>query len=128
VSVREGNEGYSIVGDSDGGQNEMKIHVEVCLAAHALAQHQDSFTPAELRREVERRFGDMRPGVQTHISAHCVANAPKNIGMASNYLLRLPDDRLCLFDPTRDIPHPSRRDARTMPDPRDLPPAPGEAK
>ncbi len=56
----------------------MKIHVEVYLAARALAKHQDSFTPEELRREVERRFGDTRPGVQTHISAHCVANAPKN--------------------------------------------------
>ena len=103
----------------------MKIHVEVYLAAHALAQDQDSFTPAELRREIERRFGDTRPGVQTHISAHCVANAPKNIGMPSNYLLRLGDGRMRLFDPTRDIPHPSRRDARTTPDRRDLPPSPG---
>ncbi len=106
----------------------MKIHVEVYLAAHALAQHQDSFTSADLRREIERRFGDTRPGVQTHISAHCVANAPKNIGTPSNYLLRLPNGRIRLFDPARDIPHPSRRDARTIPDPRDLPPSPGELR
>jgi len=104
----------------------MKIHVEVYLAARALAQDQDSFTPAELRSEIERRFGDTRPGVRTHISAHCVANAPKNIGTPSNFLLRLGHGRIRLFDPTRDIPHPSRRDARTMPDPRDLPPFPGE--
>ncbi len=99
----------------------MKIHVEVYLAARALAKHQDSFTPEELRREVERRFGDTRPGVQTHISAHCVANAPKNTNPASNYLWRLSSGRLRPFDPDHDRPHPTRIGTRSAPDPADLP-------
>ncbi|MGC9467942.1 MAG: hypothetical protein ACP5HS_05085 [Anaerolineae bacterium] len=99
----------------------MKIHVEVYLAAQALADRQGTFTPKELRQEIARRFGDTRSGVQTHISAHCVANAPKNIGTPSNYLWRLPDGRLRPFDPTRDTPHPSRRNARHRPVGEDLP-------
>ena len=99
----------------------MKIHVEVFLTAQILAQNQDSFTPEELRKEIERRFGDTRPGIQTHISAHCVANAPKNTAVVSNYLWRLTDGRLRPFDPAKDQPHPSREDSRTSPDPRDVP-------
>lgn len=99
----------------------MKIHVEVFLAAQILAQNQDSFTPEELRKEIERRFGDTRPGIQTHISAHCVANAPKNAAVVSNYLWRLPDGQLRPFNPAADQPHPSRENARVQPDIRDVP-------
>ena len=99
----------------------MKIHVEVFLAAKILARNQGSFTPEALRKEIEQRFDDTRPGVRTHISAHCVANAPKNAAVVSNYIWRLSDGRLRPFDPAKDQPHPSREDSRTSPDPRDVP-------
>ena len=98
-----------------------RIHVEIYLAARGLAQHQDSFTVEELCREIERRFCDTRPGVETHINTHCVANAPRNPGAVYNYLWRLPDGRLRPFDPDRDAPDPTREGARTAPDPSDLP-------
>ena len=97
-----------------------RIHVEIYLAAQALAQHHDSFTLEELCREIERRFCDTRPGVETHISAHCIANTPRNAGTVYNYLWRLPDERLRPFDPDRDVPDPTREGARTAPDPSDL--------
>jgi hypothetical protein len=99
----------------------LKIHVEVFIAAHLLAQDQGTFKPEDLRREIERRFEDTRPGVQTHISAHCVANTPKNAAVVSNYLWRLPEGRLRPYDPAKDQPHPSRADARTTPNPTDVP-------
>jgi len=99
----------------------VKIHVEVFLAAQMLGRDQGTFTPEELRKEIERRFDDTRPGVRTHISAHCVANAPKNAAVVSNYLWRLPEGQLRPFDKAKDRPHPSREEARTSPDRRDIP-------
>ena len=98
-----------------------KIHVEVFIAARLLAQRTDGFSVDDLRREVEVKFGDTRSGVTTHISAHCVANAPRNAATVSNYLWRLPSGELRPFDSGRDRPHPSRVDARTTPDRRDVP-------
>jgi hypothetical protein len=97
--------------------------VEVFIAARLLTQRTGSFSVDDLRREIETRFGDTRPGVMTHITAHCVANAPKNAETVSNYLWRLPDGTLCPFDPTRERPHPSRIGARSMPDRGDVPTA-----
>ncbi|MGC9523053.1 MAG: hypothetical protein ACP5HG_14360 [Anaerolineae bacterium] len=99
----------------------LKIHVEVYIAAHLLARDAGAFTPEELRHEIERRFGDKRSGVATHISAHCVANAPKNAAVISNYLWRLPDGRLRPFNPATDRPHPDRVGARTEPARTDVP-------
>ena len=98
-----------------------KIHVEVFIAARLLAQRTDRFSADDLRREVEVKLGDARSGVTTHISAHCVANAPRNAATVSNYLWRLPSGELRPFDAGRDRPHPSRVDARTIPDRRDVP-------
>jgi len=98
-----------------------RMHVEVFIAARLLAQRTDTFSVAALRREVEVKFGDTRSGVTTHISAHCVANAPKNAATVYNYLWRLPSGELRPFDSRRDHPHPSRVDARTVPDRRDVP-------
>jgi hypothetical protein len=100
---------------------KLKIHVEVYLASRMLGESQGTFTPEELRKEIERRFDDTRPGVRTHISAHCVANAPKNASVVSNYLWRLPDGRLRPFDPAKDRPHPSREESRTQPAAQDVP-------
>lgn len=99
----------------------VKIHVEVFVASQLLGRHQETFTTRELRREIERRFGDTRPGVNTHISAHCVANAPQNAATVHNYLWRLDRGLLRAFDPATDRPHPTRTDAACTPDRHDVP-------
>ena len=92
-----------------------KIHVEVFVAAQLLGRSQGTFMAEDLRREIEQRFGDTRPGVNTHVSAHCVANAPKNAATVYNYLWRLEQGRLRAFDPTTDQPHPTRANAAHVP-------------
>ena len=100
----------------------LKIHVEVFIASRMLSQRQGSFTTEELRREVERLFGDTRPGVNAHISAHCVANAPRSAQTVYNYLWRIERGHLRTFDPVSDRPHPSRADAAFVPKAEDVPP------
>ena len=100
----------------------IKIHVEVFVASRLLGQRQEAFTAEELRREIERLFSDMRPGVSTHISAHCVANAPRNAPAVYNYLWRLDHGNLRPFDSRIDRPHPSRADAACLPPVEDVPP------
>jgi hypothetical protein len=56
----------------------MKIHVEVFIASRILGQRQGTFTPEELKKFILTEFNDSRSGVQTHVSAECVANAPLN--------------------------------------------------
>lgn len=56
----------------------MTIPVHVWVAAASLHDRgRKVFTSKELETEVERLFGDVRPGVATHISAHANAWAPK---------------------------------------------------
>jgi hypothetical protein len=98
-----------------------KIHVEVFVASQLLSRSQGTFTKEDLRAEIRRLFGDTRPGVGTHISAHCVANAPKNAGTVHNYLWRLGHGLYRAFDPVRDIPHPSRRHAHHEPHAENVP-------
>jgi hypothetical protein len=99
----------------------VKIHVEVFIAAQLLARRQETFTTKELRREIEDRFGDTRPGVQTHVSAHCVANAPRNAPTVYNYLWRLEPGLVRPFEPDKDSPHPSRASAAAFPRIEDVP-------
>ena len=99
----------------------MKIHVEVFIASRLLSQRQETFTPEELREEIRKQFGDTRPGVSTHISSHCVANAPRSAGTVYNYLWRIDQGRLRIFHPGRDVPHPSRTDAHVVPNREDVP-------
>ena len=94
----------------------LTIHTEVFLAARLLSRRKTTFTSQELRDKIEEEFGDTRPGVATHISAHCVANAPKNSPVTSNYLWRVDWGRYRLFDPQADHPLPSRKGDRTHPD------------
>ena len=93
----------------------MKIHAEVYLAAHMLQREQGTFSASEVVERVRQEFGDERPGVQTHASAHCVANARLNTAYINNYLWWL--DRGCYrcFDPARDTPHPDRVGGRDRP-------------
>jgi len=100
----------------------LTINAGVFLAAKLLTREKTTFTVEELRNKIEEKFGDARPGVTTHISAHCVANAPKNTFVAYNYLWRVGRGRYRLFDPRSDHPHPSRKGGRTTPDPGGVPP------
>jgi hypothetical protein len=99
----------------------LKIHAEVWLAAALLHEAGHViFSSARLVEEVERRFGDVRPGVQAHASSHCVANAPKNTLTEYNYLFRTGTGDLRLYregDPL----HPTRGGGRTAPDQADVP-------
>jgi hypothetical protein len=102
--------------ESIGHITGLKIHVEVWLAAVLLhEQGMATFSGARLAEEIERRFGDIRRGVQTHIHAHCVANAPKNTAVEYSYLFRTDAGEYRLFR-TVDPLHPSRSGSRTAPD------------
>ena len=99
----------------------LKIHAAVWLAAALLhEQGYVAFSPSRLVQEVERQFGDVRPGVKTHVHAHCVANAPKNTMTEYSYLFRTDSGDLRLYRPG-DLLHPSRSGVRTTPDQTDIP-------
>lgn len=84
----------------------MKIHVEVFIASRILGQRQGTFTPEELKKFILTEFNDSRSGVQTHVTAECVANAPLNHALGHNYLWRTEHGILRVFKPGFD--HPSR--------------------
>ena len=98
-----------------------KIQVEVFVATQLLGQSLDTFTTDDLRLEIKERFGDTRPGVNTHISAHCVANAPRNAVTVYNYLWRLRPAQFRPFHPVSDRPHATRVDAAAVPRIGDIP-------
>ena len=112
---------FSITVQDGGLDMRVKIHVEVFVVSHLLSRNQGTFTTEDLRVEIRRLFGDTRPGVDTHIAAHCVANAPKNAGTVHNYLWRLDHNLFRVFDRARDVPHPSRIDADNLPHAEDVP-------
>ncbi|HYF78501.1 MAG TPA: hypothetical protein VD973_15290 [Symbiobacteriaceae bacterium] len=99
----------------------LKIHAEVWLAAALLHEEgHATFSSARLVEEVERRFDDVRPGVQMHASSHCVANAARNTVTEYCYLFRTGTGELRLYrkgDPL----HPTRSGGRTAPDQADVP-------
>ena len=98
-----------------------KIHVEVFVASQLLGRRQGTFTTEGLRREIKRLFDDTRPGVSTHISAHCVANARRNAGTVYNFLWRVDQGLYRVFDPATDVPHPTRANASCFPRREDVP-------
>jgi len=99
----------------------LKIHTEVFIASQFLAKRKRTFTKDELCAEIERRFGDTRPGVSTHISSHCVANVRKSAAHVYCYLWREEQGLYRVFDPDRDAPHPTRTDCPWMPEEGDIP-------
>ncbi|MBN1580157.1 MAG: hypothetical protein JXA89_05600 [Anaerolineae bacterium] len=101
----------------------MKIHVEIYLAAHMLEREKGTFAPSELVDRVRKKFGDARPGVQTHAVTHCVANLPLHTGYINNYLWRIEHGLYRCFDPVQDKPHHDRIGGRYKPDWQDVPPA-----
>lgn len=112
---------FSVTVQESGLKMRVKIHMEVFVASQLLSRSQRTFTAEDLRVEIRRLFGDARPGVDTQISAHCVANAPKNAGTVHNYLWRLGHGLYRVFEPARDLPHSSRRRAGHAPHTEDVP-------
>jgi hypothetical protein len=99
----------------------LTIHTEVFIVSRLLAQQEETFTKNDLREEIERRFGDTRPGVDTHISSHCVANVRESAAHVYCYLWREGRGLYRVFDPDRDTPHPTRTDCTCMPEEGDIP-------
>lgn len=99
----------------------MKIHSEIYLAAQMLEHEQGTFTVQELLDRVRQEWGDERPGLRTHATAHCVANTQQNTGAPYNYLWRIDHGIYRCFDPRRDSPHPSREGRPTQPKRADVP-------
>lgn len=99
----------------------MTIQVEVFVASQLLSRTQGTFTTGQLRRDVKRLFCDTRPGMSTHASSHCVANARRNAGTVYNYLWRLAKGLFRVFDPSTDQPHPTRANASHLPNEDDVP-------
>ena len=98
-----------------------KIHVEVFIASQVLEQQQGTFTAADLKHFIRREFKDERPGIATHISAHCVANAPLNTARGYNYLWRLSAHELRSFHAASDTPVMERLTLSSQPEMADLP-------
>lgn len=99
----------------------VKIHVEIFIAAQMLEKQQGTFSVEELKRFIKREFNDERPGVSTHISAHCVANAPLNTAYGYNYLWRLGANELRSFHAGRDAPVAERFHCASQPEVADVP-------
>ena len=99
----------------------MKIHVEVFIASRILGKNQTSFSTEDLIRFIQKEFGDNRPGVTTHATAVCVANAPLNHAVGYNYLWRLGHGDLRPFQPGLDKPNPERDKHQTQPRTEDVP-------
>ncbi len=98
-----------------------KIHVEVFIASQVLEQQQGIFTSADLKHFIKHEFDDERPGIATHISAHCVANAPLNTAHGYNYLWRLSDSKMRTFRSGCDTPIMERLALSSEPEIADLP-------
>jgi hypothetical protein len=80
----------------------------------------ESFRAAEIMERIRRESEtDLRPGVQVHVSHHCVANVEPNPGKYRMFL-RLADNGYRLYRPG-DPAHP-RRTGKTKPEREDLPP------
>jgi hypothetical protein len=80
-----------------------------------------SFSTDDLLQFVKKEFGDTRPGVMSHASAVCIANAPLNHPNGYNYLWRTGHAELRLFRPGIDIPNPDRGKDQTQPRREDVP-------
>ena len=99
----------------------MKIHVEVFIGSRILGKNQQLFSPGDLLQLIHSEFKDNRPGVSTHVSAACVANAPLNHPNAYNYLWRDDYGKLRSFRAGLDLPIPERANFRTEPNIEDVP-------
>lgn len=99
----------------------IKIHVEIFIASRILYQKQEIFTAQDIIDFIDHEFGDTRPGIQTHATAACVANAPANFPTAYNYLWRLDHNQYRPFQPGQDLPSSGKENGKTQPKIEDIP-------
>lgn len=99
----------------------MKIHVEVFIAAQILGKNQSVFSPQDLMGFIRREFKDERHGINTHVTAASVANAPLNHANGYNYLWRLYQGEYRPFRQGQDLPKSERQNDRSQPLPVDVP-------
>ena len=103
---------------------EIKVADEVWIATALLHRENPDREDFEINEIVDRvykenLFGRLRPGVQIHASAHCVANKRPNPG---NYrmLFETGRGRRRLFKKTDEY-HPYREGGKMVPDKRVIP-------
>jgi len=99
----------------------MKIHVEVFIASRILGQNQETFTPSDIRKFIEREFHDTQHGIQTQITSRCVANAPLNFEAGCNYLWRIEHGIYRTFKQGVDQPNHGRENDPYQPETADVP-------
>jgi uncharacterized protein (DUF433 family) len=102
---------------------DIKVADEVWVATALLHREQPSrtsFRNREIVERVEREgiHGRLRPGIQVHVSVHCVANKPPNPG-TYRMLFETPDGGRRLYRPG-DPAHPARS-GKMVPARDDLP-------
>ena len=81
--------------------HSMTLGARILCAVVRLTQDSEPgtlFSTKEIRDKVEEMYpGSARqPGLQTHVSAHCVVNAPKNVATEQRFLFRETRDRMRL--------------------------------
>jgi hypothetical protein len=99
----------------------MKIHVEIFIVSRILGKDRTSFSTEDLIDFIHKEFNDFRPGVTTHATSVCIANAPLNHAIGYNYLWRLGHGDLRQFLPGYDIPSTERANHQTQPKVEDVP-------
>lgn len=102
----------------------IKVADEVWIATALLHREfpsREDFTVDEIeeRAEKEAMTPTLRPGVRVHVLQHCVANRPPNPGRY-RMLIATGKQRRRLFRPS-DAYHPDRKDAKTRPEPEEIP-------
>lgn len=105
--------------------SKLKVADEVWIATallHRENPRRTDFTIQEIlaRADHEKVFGKRRPGVQVHVSLHCVANRPPNPG-AYRMLYATGKRTRRLFRPD-DESHPDRS-GKIIPNRDEIPPA-----
>ncbi len=103
---------------------DIKVADEVwigCAFLHKENPQELGFSNSQIvdRIRQENIFGSIRPGIQIHISTHCVANTPAQPNKC-RMLYKLPDGRKRLFKETDDF-HESRQNGKTTPNTEDIP-------
>jgi hypothetical protein len=103
---------------------DIKVADEVwigCALLHKENPQEVAFSSSQIADRVgqENIYGSIRPGIQVHISTHCIANMPAQPNKC-RMLYRLPDGRKRLFKATDDY-HQSREHGKTMPNKEDIP-------
>lgn len=102
----------------------LKVADEVWIVTALLHREQPwrpGFRPSEIltRAAQENLTGDFRPGVNVHISLHCIANRAPNPGRY-RMLYTLPNGERRLFRRGDDY-HPGREGGKIRPEKEDIP-------